>query len=189
MSKSCCLCGHSLNDPHYIMKHKKLYGVICLESREYLKRIIVEATGLHLDSYIETQQANALLCHQCDGKLKKLRILRDEIYSNISALHPIETTRLSQSTDKVSGQKRASAGSVSHAKQARIDTSQHEVSDEQLSLETMQPEQQSATPVMVDKHSSVQQSDTTFPLDTSEETFPELLNLTQGHSPSVTVSG
>ena len=78
---------------------------------------------------------------------------------------------------------------MSHAKQARIDTSQDEVSDEQLSLETMQPEQQSATPVMVDKHSSVQQSDTTFPLDTSKETCPEMSNLTQGHSPSVTVSG
>ena len=54
MSKTCCLCGHSLNDPLYIKKRKKLYGVSCLESREYLECIIVEATGLHLDSYIET---------------------------------------------------------------------------------------------------------------------------------------
>ena len=81
MAKNCCLCDHSLIDPSFIKKRNKLYVMSYAQSRECLNSLIQESTGLLLGSSMETQ-ADALLCHMCNGKLDKFCKLKAEISRN-----------------------------------------------------------------------------------------------------------
>ena len=170
MARNCCLCAHSLIDPS-IKKRKKLYGMSCAQSRECLESLVRESTGLLLGSFLETQ-ADALLCHLCDGKLDKLCNIKAEISRNISALHL--DPRLSG--QPLPGRKRSNAGgSTSHAKQARIDAvEQHDEQQptvRQVALQSspiqqldlpLPTSQQQECPLQLSRHQDLQESSTSL---------------------------
>ena len=117
-TESCCVCNRVLTDPVAIKKRKKLHGKSCDSSKTVLNGLLLEAFGLPVLAFKETNDPDALLCHSCDAQmtnllkyLVKVKEIKEDILQKVSQLNKLQGASLPA---RVIGRKRSSVSRESN---------------------------------------------------------------------------
>lgn len=114
MEVRCCLCRRELSESSAFKKRKLFHGEQCKEAKKFLNEVVLEEFRLSVNSFEETINSKAYLCHLCDAyganyrkHQNSLSQIRAEVISKLSKL-----TKLSTANRKRSASAQANVSSV-----------------------------------------------------------------------------
>ena len=119
---SCCIYRQLFVDSTALKKRKRFYNDACLNARRFFNEVLSKRFQLSLDSFVETSDSYAFLCHVCDSQACKyvkyqdeIRKMEEVVVENLSHL-----TKLANTTDNTQGRRRSSIGASIVAKRVRM---------------------------------------------------------------------
>ena len=103
MAVRCCLCRRELSESSAFKKRKLFHGEQCKEAKKFFNEVLLEELDLSVNSFEETLNSKAYLCHLCDAYAanyrkyqKNLNQIRAEVISKLSQLTKLSTETASR---------------------------------------------------------------------------------------------
>ena len=119
---NCCICRQIFVDSTALKKRKRFHNDSCLTARRFFNEMLSKRFQLSLDSFVETNDSYAFLCHVCDAQAWKYFKYQDEIrkMEEVVVENLTHLTKLPDTAENIQGRRRSSTGVSTVTKRVRV---------------------------------------------------------------------